>query len=206
MDFSTFLSKKILADYPLDPEKLGKLITYSTNLKEYDDLLEFFEILKVQKKPDLRVLFKLADGLIAFGRGLLVERQQDKAQDVLDKAIKITGGGRHITAGVVQAYIDVNQLKMARFILEKALKESSTTALEVLRLDILNRQGENLDEVMKVANDLLKNDVKELAVYRILIEVSYKLKRREDLVDDLIQEACKAFPEKEELLKSLKVS
>lgn len=172
--------------------------------KEYLHVIKFCEKYANEVNIDSAVKLNMAAALALCGKNIITDRP-NAGKDALELAIKISGGmNLNIINMVITSIIEsVKDIDYAAKIIEQ-YRINFQDSKQFLAIEFeISRRVKKPEEIIIEANNLLKKDIKTHSIYETLIEASHQLGRKRELIDDIVYEACKTFPEKCDYFKSL---
>lgn len=190
--------------FPFKPDKIPQLIEMSLELKQYDDIIKYYETIRIAENLDPSIEVKLIEALIKSAEDLIYLKNDNKtAMDFLRKATELAEGNEVILGDIVKVLILANELEEADLILSEIAVDSDSHKLQTLQLQVFDLSKKSPEFVLKSALGLLAKGNKDLLVYKIALKYSRKLDRRKDLIDDLVFQASKKYPNKSGLFKRI---
>jgi len=164
--------------------------------KEYIRIIKLCKEYDHDDRIDVHVKLNIAAALALCGKSM-ISTDKDLALEAFDRAISVSGGQSfNILQMVVTSLLaDGNNYERAVKIIDKYrdnfVKMNQFVALEYDVLTHKRSAQENIKEGM----ELISKNVKSYRIYETLITSSVQTGRRKEVIEDLIFEACKEFPD-----------
>jgi tetratricopeptide (TPR) repeat protein len=193
---------KFLTHFSSPPKHLPVFLKVFIFNKEYLRIIKLCQEYDHDDRIDFHVKLNIAAALALCGKSLLDE-DHDLAMEAFDRAISVSGGQSfNILQMVVTSLLTVSDLHdKAIKIMEKYrdnfMKMNQYIALEYDVLTHSRSAQENISEGMS----LISKNVKSYRIYETLITSSVQTGRRKEVIEDLVFEACKEFPDYSEQFK-----
>ncbi|WP_127718126.1 hypothetical protein [Halobacteriovorax sp. HLS] len=196
-------TKKLLANYPINPSLLPDLIRLSLLNKQYDDLLNFSKFFQSldEKSPSLRT--NIAASLVICGKYYFESGNNTKAIQVLLEATKSSMGKLQIIQNIVQTLILNKEVKVARDILYKFEPlHANDENYQILEVELASYNNDNTT-VSKKGLPLIQKGIVNKTLYQAVIKTSIQTNRKKDFINELIDTAIGHFPSDATLFKGL---
>lgn len=186
-------------EYPFNPRRIPDLIKSLVYVKNYQVIIEFSDLVK-QEEDDIAPehIPHLAAGLTIAGKLLLKEVEVEDAICVLENAARMSVSHLNIFSSIIQLLLEEKMVKLANkffaFIQNKDTLKSHQYKIIEFELIAHSKKYKAL-QLVKIGSDLLAQNIKSPIIYKYLIEKSIQAKRKTDLIQDLIHECKKEFPD-----------
>jgi tetratricopeptide (TPR) repeat protein len=195
----------MIAQFLIDRKDLpAKHIEYwaeaALKLKHHDRFLRMYEYAEEIGALDGDVAKALFDGLVELVResGPVDLKAATLA---LRRAEVCTRGDNELIARLLASVIEAGMQDEARNMMGRVGPEVVTAPeVRVAELSALERSSGPM-EVLQRALDMINNGVKTKNLFRLAIEKSRELNRRPELIEDLVLQAQKTFPDAPEFSK-----
>ncbi|EQC50632.1 lipopolysaccharide assembly protein LapB [Bacteriovorax sp. DB6_IX] len=195
-------TQKFLENFSAPPNYLPIILKVLLFNKEYFKIIKLCKEYDQDDRIDLHVKLNIAAALALCGKSLITSNL-DVATEAFERAISISGGQSfNILQMVVTSLLAKSELheKAVGFV-EKYranfIKMNQFIALEYDVMAPRRSAQENISEGMQLINQ----NVKSYKIYETIITSSVKTGRRKEVIEDLVFEACKEFPDYSEQFK-----
>lgn len=195
-------TQKFLENFSAPPNYLPIILKVLLFNKEYFKIIKLCKEYDQDDRIDLHVKLNIAAALALCGKSLITSNLE-VATEAFERAISISGGQSfNILQMVVTSLLAKSELheKAVGFV-EKYranfIKMNQFIALEYDVMAPRRSAQENISEGMQLIN----KNVKSYKIYETIITSSVKTGRRKEVIEDLVFEACKEFPDYSEQFK-----
>jgi tetratricopeptide (TPR) repeat protein len=197
------VTKKLLEHYPINPSQLPELIKLSLLNKKYDDLMnyaKFFHNLE-EKCPSIKTT--IAASLVLCGKYFFDSGDKTKAIQTLLEAVKASSGKLSIIQNIVLTFMKYDELTIARDVLHKFEPlHGHQVSYQVLEVE-LHSLNNDTNSVLRKGLPLAQRGIVDKSLYTAVIKGMVKANKKQDIIEELVENAIKHFPKEESLFKSL---
>jgi tetratricopeptide (TPR) repeat protein len=200
------VTRLIAESFPVSPEKIPELIRLSIINKKYEDILKYFKTFQSIKNPSLEMQNYLSAALAILGKYFVSTKDNEKALLALKDAFKYSNGKYEIIKSITLSYQELNKADVLFALYDRVDLNLWPKQVQGLYFYSFHLSSADDTRVIQEGEKLLKNRIFDPFIYKGLIERNIKLKRKKSIIEDLVHEGCKNFPELtrvyENLLKS----
>ena len=198
------LVKDIKANYPVSPQRFGKILITSVYSKHLGDLPELYRIYtSFQNRPPELVKITVATFKLA-ARVMLKENQLQKAYEYFDMGAMASGLNWEYMSDSIRELLNANATNFVEEIFKKVPRQHQATDLFQLLNFYLKAKTAPANDAFEFGKKILNTMPKgEMEFYRILVDLAVKTGRKL-LAEDIINKAVLEFPDmRQELYKRL---
>lgn len=190
--------RKLAKFFPANPKRLAEVLRLAIMNKEYTDIESYYTMFTNidRRSPDLARA--AAAAMVICGKYYLsVSKTPGKAIDVFNKAVATAMHNPKIIMEVIGTLLENGHSKEAQQFVQKFPAEFRTSnEFKISEVLLLDRTG-SLSLAIDRGRELISKGVKDVRLFTIMI------KRSKDAglgaaVEDLLQQAISAFPDKKE--------
>lgn len=195
---------QILCDkYPINPERIPNFIRVSLAMKNYQNLIDFCEMI-LEVEADLEGIQRpIAAALAISAKNLagdeehyeLVKKSSLKSADLTEPTSKIF-------STAIENLIACGDIISAQKLLDQIPSDEMTEELQFLELKILSKDETNNQQVFMKIQNLIKLGYETAELYEMYLNSAKILGKKESFLEDVVFDAVKKFPEREENFKS----
>lgn len=191
--------------FPTPPAKIPELIRLSIINKKYEDINNYLSLYRSFKSPDIQTQTYLSAGLAVLGKYFISSNDIEKGIDALKGAFKFSNGKYEILKSISQSFEDCHKLKILNELFEETDLEKWPHNAQGIYFHTIHQTSSDDYKVINLGEQMLKRKIKDVLIYKGLIERSVKMKRKSASLESLLLEASRDFPdhqiEFEKLLK-----
>lgn len=195
--------------YPTPSDKIPELIRLSIINQKYEDITNYLKIYHTVQIPEVRTQTYLAAGLAILGKHLINHHDTDKGIDALKGSFKFSNGKYEILKNISKSFEECQQLEVLLDMFEETDLDQWPENAQGIYFHVIHLTSKDDHQVMMAGERLLSKKIKDVLIYKGLIERSIKMKRKKGSLESLVLEASKDFPEHqsefEELLSKVQV-
>ena len=181
--------------YPTSPERIPDLIRLSIINKKYEDIANYFKLFQTIKNPNLQIQNCLSAALAILGKYFASIHDTDKGVEALLSAFQFSNGKYEILKSITQSFHDLKKSEILLDLFEKQDLSGWAKEVQILYFQVLNDTSEDDNKVIQYGEKLIKNNIHDLSIYKGLVERSIKINRELRLIEGLVLEANRTFPE-----------
>lgn len=195
----------LLAHYPLHPKRIPEMIRLCIVNEKYDEVLRFTETAMELNLGDATLSRYVTAGLFICGKHLLKNRRRSEALQALKKAEILSRSKPKIISEII-AMLYVGGMPMdAEEMLRRAPPEvAASHEVRLAILESLHSAGLDM-KVFLLSRELLHDGVSTLRLYEIALIQAKGLFRPDAVIQELLAQGSKAFPDRAEWLGELLV-
>ncbi|HTL12483.1 MAG TPA: hypothetical protein VL588_08355 [Bdellovibrionota bacterium] len=186
--------EKCLRNFPLLPERVPEVLRLSLASKHLDDLVSYQELLRKWKMTDPKILRALSGALVLAARSLVIRDRAKTAVDYFKRAWELADGNPSARVSVATAMIRCGVAREAQPLLNDDAAVAQNAEVLLAQFDDIYRQGDP-KQCVTFGVDLLKQGIKSPALYLGVIEKSVAMGRRRGVVEEIINQAIRDFPD-----------
>lgn len=190
-DINLVMAKK----FPTPPEKIPELIRLSIINQKYEDINNYLSLYRTIQSQDKLAQTYLSAGLAVLGKYFINLNDLDKGIDALRGSFKFSNGKYEILKSISQTFEDCHKLDILFSMFEEIDMEQWPENAQGIYFHAFHLTSNDDLKVIMIGEQLLKKKIKDVLIYKGLIERSIKLKRKSGALESLILEATKDFPE-----------
>jgi tetratricopeptide (TPR) repeat protein len=194
----------MLKNYPLNPEIIPELIKLSVVNEKFDDIFEYLKIFEQLEEKNPQLEKYIAAGLTLCGKFLLQEGDKERGVDALQKAVQFSHGQIEVIKTASTQLLEHGLFRASLEIIEE-FKEIhfDNPDFQIVQLQILSQSPRTLAQAFKLGLELIARGHKRQEVYENVIKLAVKLKRKPEVIEDLVFDASKLFPDQAESFQKL---
>ncbi|MGB0454336.1 MAG: tetratricopeptide repeat protein [Bacteriovoracaceae bacterium] len=185
----------ILDHYPIPADKIPTFIKLSVANQKYEDIFRYAELFTDLEERNDDLHKHIAAGLAICGKYFLKANDLKKGKEILVKASEMARGNFQIIQTVcltlishkITCTVDEIMLRVGEY-------HEFSEEYKVFEFEIFSYYGKPAKIVQEGLNYIQKG-VKTPRIYEAVIKASIDIERKKDLIEDIVIEAKKAFPE-----------
>lgn len=181
--------------FPTPAGKIPELIRLSIINKKYNDISNYLKVFMTIKTPEVRTQTYLSAGLAILGKYFINQNDTEKGVDALKGAFKFSNGKYEILRSITQSFEECQQLKILINMFEETDLEQWPDNAQGVYFHVINLTSSDDQKVIATGEKLLSKKIKDVLIYKGMIERSIKMKRKAGVLEVLMLEATKDFPE-----------
>ncbi|MGK0366879.1 MAG: tetratricopeptide (TPR) repeat protein [Thermoproteota archaeon] len=183
----------VLKQKCLDPELIKPIIKILVANKRFESIPKLSKLVEFE---DLDENHKttLSAGILMYSNYLISKKEYTEAQPHLHEALRFGRGKTNIVASCLCSFIKIGEIETAEIYLQKIPYDEIDSNLEIVDLKI-SCLKETAFKTLEKGQRLINRGICTFDVFEILIQKSLEVDRDKKLVDNLVFEATKLFPE-----------
>ncbi|MBL7665989.1 MAG: hypothetical protein JNM93_12715 [Bacteriovoracaceae bacterium] len=183
-------------NFPINPNRLPTFVKVALANQSYDDVIHFCQIFMELDDKDPAISKQLSAGLIVSGKVLAENGEVERATLNFKKAAEFCQGEKKVILNALEGLLSVKAVKDIGSILGKIYEEKKELDQDylIIKLKGILIEG-SFGEALTMGLDLLNKKIKTPDVYIVCLEASISIGRRKEAVEELFENALKAFPE-----------
>ncbi|MBC7537240.1 MAG: hypothetical protein H7281_00345 [Bacteriovorax sp.] len=189
--------------YPTPPEKIPELIRLSIINQKYEDIINYLKIFHTIESPSIEMQIYLAAGLAILGKYFLTCNDSEKGTEALKSAFKFSNGKYEILKSITKSFQKFNKLNILFDLFEQTEISNWSFESQALYFHTLHLLSDDDQKVVMTGEKLIKNKVRDILVYKGLIDRAIKMKRKISYMESLVQEGIKNLPDYKDELESM---
>ncbi|MGZ3788816.1 MAG: tetratricopeptide repeat protein [Bacteriovorax sp.] len=189
--------------FPTAPAKIPELIRLSIINKKYEDIGSYLKIFNTISEPDVQTQIYLAAGLAVLGKYFISHDDPEKGVEALKTAFKYSNGKYEILKSIMYSFAEAKKSDVLFKLFEHvdlALWPENVHGLYFYNVHLTSKDDAH---VIALGEQLLKKKIKDIHIYRGVIERGIKMKRKIGIIEGQVLEAIKEFPESKEEFEEL---
>lgn len=190
-------------NYPVSPNRLPQLIRLSIINQKYEDMNNYLTIFNSLHGGPSEIQIYLSAGLVILGKYFINSNENDKALEALKSSFKFSTGKYEVLKNITDSFIVLQKTEVLLDMFVKTDMSVWPETAEGFYFYMIHLTSDNDQEVLMHGESLLKKRVKNILIYRGLIERSIKMKRKIGLIESLVIEATNNFPDNREEFEDL---
>lgn len=203
--YDTYL--KMAEHYPTSPDKIPELIRLSIINQKYEDIVNYLTLFRSIKSPNVQVQIYISAGLAILGKYFVTTNDLEKSVEALTSAFFYSNGKYEILKSIVNSFEKLNKLKLIYGLMEAENLTSWAPESVGLHFHVFHSLSGDDQKVFAYGEKLIKQKVREVLVYKDLIERAIKMKKKAFYIENIVEEGIRNIPEcreeLEELLKNI---
>jgi tetratricopeptide (TPR) repeat protein len=189
--------------YPTSPDKIPELIRLSIINQKYEDIINYLKIFHTIDSPSPEMQIYLSAGLAILGKYFLNCNDAEKGVEALKGAFKFCNGKYEILKSITKSFQQYNRLNILFDLFEQTDISEWSFEAQALYFHTLHCVSNDDQRVVMTGERLLKTKVREILLYRGLIERGIKMKRKINYIENLVLEGTRILPEYKDELEGL---
>lgn len=192
--------------YPTSPDRIPELIRLSIINQKYEDIINYLKIFHSIQNPSYEMQNYLSAGLAILGKYFVNCNDSEKGVVALKDAFKYSNGKFEIINSITTSFQKFNKLGVLNDLFEEADTSNWSIEAQALQFYALNSVSSDDLRVVTIGEKLVKEKVRDIQVYRGLIDRGMKMRRKVGYIEGLVLKATMVLPEyKDELEGTLKM-
>jgi tetratricopeptide (TPR) repeat protein len=196
------VSRCILAEHAVRPRRLPGLIRAAVMCGKFDDVLQFYDFYMKLDEVDEQLINSVSAGLLVCSKFQMKKGLRAEAGVTLRKAM-IACKGKAIYLKEILASMILNGMSddIVPILASAPPEVKNSTEIRMAEFEYQYQAGATAGRMVEMGLDMIKQGIKNPRIYEIVIQKSIALKRRPQLIEELVGEACKEFPDHAHLFK-----
>lgn len=182
--------------YPVLPEKIPELIRLSIINKQYEDINNYLQIFLNAKTAKIETEVSLAAGLAVLGKYFVQNHENEKGLAALKAAYKFSNGKYEILDSIMNTFEECRSLDVLLELFDSTDLSQWSENIQGLYFHTLHYVSSDDAMVLTAGEQLLKKKIKNVHIYRGLIERAIRMHRKIGKIEGLVLEAITTFPDK----------
>lgn len=182
-------------NYPTSADKIPELIRLSIINEKYEDINNYLKLYRTVKIPEIRTQTYLSAGLATLGKYFINQCEIEKGIDALKGSFKFSNGKYEILKNISQSFEECRQLNILLDMFEETDLDLWPENAQGVYFHVIHLTSKDDQMVIMAGERLLGKKIKDILIYKGLIERSIKMKRKIGYLEGLILEATKDFPD-----------
>ena len=180
--------------HPVSTTRILSLVKLSVYNKKFTDILDYYQIFKQIKNRDAILNRAVIASMLVCAKHFALKAEKVKNLEVLKDAATIANETETLRAEVFRYFIESHHYDDAD-IFHRDFPEEFRNNPEIRLLNLgLNHASGQDSAVIQLGKLMIKEGVKSPRVFELMIDSSKRLKRSEDRIDEIIQEAKMYYP------------
>jgi tetratricopeptide (TPR) repeat protein len=191
------------AKYPTAPDKVPELIRLSIINKKYEDISNYYKVFCTIQSPSPEMQLSLSAGLAILGKYFLNNKDSEKGTDALKGAFKFSNGKFEILKSITNTFEQYDNLQILLDLFDQADIDAWPVETQGFYFHTLHLISNEDSRVVMDGEKLLKKKVRNILVYKGLIERGIKMKRKLNYFEKIVLEGTQNLPEYKDELEDL---
>lgn len=207
-DMAYELSVNLVRKFPTPPEMIPDLVRLSIINKKYADIVNYYRLFSKLENPSADTQKSISAGLTILGIYFSNHHENEKAKDILLRALKYSNGKYEILESITKTFKKMNELE---FLLAEFDNTDFTLwpeSAQGFHFHALHLTSNDHQTVLSFGEKLLRAKIKNYYIDHDMIERGIMANRKLGVLEAMVMDAVKKFPEKsivfENLLKKAK--
>lgn len=198
--------KKIAKYFPANPKRLSEVLRLAIMNKQYEDIEGYYRMFTNIDQRNADLVRAASAAMVICGKYYLsLGRSETKAVDIFGKAAATASYTPRIMIEIISTLLEHKLDDDADKFLKKFPPETrNSSEFLVSEVLVLDKKG-SASLAITSGRQLLAQGIKDYRLYLMMIRRSQKAGLAL-AVEDLIQQACAAFPDKKELFQKATLS
>lgn len=193
--------KEIAKVFPLSPKKLAALFEMAVYTGNYPDVESYYDLFTALEYRPKSLVKIVSASLITCSMFYLTERENEKAEQVMNRAANAAMRDPKILREIVEKFVEFRDFARAQKFLKLFHPEDQTSSLYH---ELHFKVADGLlppEQIINSGRKLIAKGFKSLTVYEILIR-RFIERDKIEAAEALAFDAAKIFPDREEFLES----
>ena len=188
------MASRIHQDHPVSTTRILNLVKLSVYNKKFTDILDYYQIFKQIKNRDPFLNRVVIASMLVCAKHFALKSEKVKNLEVLKDAAKIASETETLRAEVFRYFIESAHYDDAESFHQEFPQEfRSQPEIRLLYLGLNHVAGQD-SAVIQLGKTMIKEGVKSPKIFELMIDSSRRLKRSEDRIEEIINEARMYFP------------
>lgn len=194
---------KISQSYPISPKRIPDFVRLSVMNRKYEDILSYFDLLTSLEATDTTVANSVSAGLVVCAKYFLQKGNTSDAVAALRKAHAACNGKTGIIKEIVVTYYNAGLKDEAKAILSASPPDvKDSTEIRMVELEQAFKDGPMVN-ALQISLNLIAQGTKDTRIFEIALMSSVAMKRRPESIQELLENACRTFPDKKDFFTKL---
>jgi len=191
--------------YPTPSNRIPELIRLSIINEKYEDINNYLKVYRTISTPEIQTQTSISAGLAILGKHFINQREIDKGIDALKGSFKFSNGKYEILKNISQSFEECEQLDVLLDMFEETDLDLWPENVHGVYFHVIHLTSKDDQMVIMTGERLLGKKIKDVLIYRGLIERSIKMKRKLGSLESLVLEATRDFPDHKSEFEALLV-
>ncbi len=197
------LGERICTMFPVTPKRLNQMVRLAIKNQKFDDVPKYSDMLLEMEERDESINYAVAAALVVCGKRLIKLDRTDEAIVLFKKAEVISSYNSKIVKEILMSLLGAGLTRAANEAISRApIEAKDSNEVRLMFLQQLETMGTPM-EVLQNGLQLLNDGVEDKKLYKMLINKSIELKRRDALIEDLVNKAMRSFPDMKEEFRAM---
>lgn len=189
------INLSMVKNYPTPPDKIPELIRLSIINQKYEDINNYLKVYRTIQTPEERTQTYLSAGLAILGKYFINHHDTDRGIDALKGSFKFSNGKYEILKSISQSFEECHHLDILLEMFEETDLDQWPENAQGIYFHIIHLTSKDNQRVIMTGERLLSKKIKDVLIYKGLIERSIKMKRKSGSLESLMLEATRDFPD-----------
>lgn len=190
-DINLTMAKK----YPTPSNRIPELVRLSIINEKYEDINNYLKVYRTIQTPETQTQTSISAGLAILGKYFINKREIDKAVDALKGSFKFSNGKYEILKSISQSFEECEKLNVLLDMFEETDLDQWPENVQGVYFHVIHLTSKDDQMVIMTGERLLAKKIKDVLIYRGLIERSINMKRKLGSLESLVLQATRDFPD-----------
>jgi tetratricopeptide (TPR) repeat protein len=190
-DINLTMAKK----YPTPSNRIPELVRLSIINEKYEDINNYLKVYRTIQTPETQTQTSISAGLAILGKYFINQREIDKAVDALKGSFKFSNGKYEILKSISQSFEECEKLNILLDMFEETDLDQWPENVQGVYFHVIHLTSKDDQMVIMTGERLLAKKIKDVLIYRGLIERSINMKRKLGSLESLVLQATRDFPD-----------
>ena len=181
--------------YPTPSNRIPELVRLSIINEKYEDINNYLKVYRTIQTPETQTQTSISAGLAILGKYFINQREIDKAVDALKGSFKFSNGKYEILKSISQSFEECEKLNVLLDMFEETDLDQWPENVQGVYFHVIHLTSKDDQMVIMTGERLLAKKIKDVLIYRGLIERSINMKRKLGSLESLVLQATRDFPD-----------
>lgn len=181
--------------YPTPSHLIPELVRLSIINEKYEDINNYLKVYRTIQTPEPQTQTSISAGLAILGKYFINQREIDKAVDALKGSFKFSNGKYEILKSISQSFEECEKLNVLLDMFEETDLDQWPENVQGVYFHVIHLTSKDDQMVIMTGERLLAKKIKDVLIYRGLIERSINMKRKLGSLESLVLQATRDFPD-----------
>jgi CheY-like chemotaxis protein len=185
--------KRIAKYFPANPKRLASVLRLAISTSNFDDIESYYRLFSLLDDRSDELVNYMCSAMVVTGKHYLKQKVKSRAIEVLEKGVVTAAGRTKFIRYAIETLVEAKMVKEASGFL-KRFPADTRTKEDYLTADLVVIYGEDdMGGTIKKGTALLKAGVKNITIFKTLIEASLK-SGHHDWAEGFVGQAIQAWP------------
>lgn len=199
------INSLMVQKFPTPPNKIPELIRLSVINEQYEDIADYYDIFKKMSDTVLQsqIQSNVSAGLAVLGREYLKQQKKDLGLLALADSFKLSNGKYEILKMILDILEVHKNTKYLYDLFEKIDVDIWPSNAQAVYFYSYHLFSADDSQVYGYGEKLLRAKIKDVLIYKGVIERSISMKRPLGAIETLVLEGTNTFPEQRQMFEKL---